>query len=171
MDHIIIMRQYLRNVIGLATDDQANAIISEGIVSLEDFATFQPADIKTLCSSVRKPGGTIKVPNLANPNHNRRIPNPGHTIPALCNTIMVLTAYGAEIYHMIGRPIDTNPLSTNRLKQLNHHKTTIDNHNNPDYLPEVSKPFGIMKAIDMFPDLLCEKLGVNNMLYLDCYPI
>ena len=76
---------------------------------------------------------------------------------------MVLTAYGAEIYDMIGCPIDPNYLSTNRLKQLKHHRTTIENHNNPDSLPEVSKSFSIMKAIDMFHTFLREKLGVNNI--------
>ena len=39
----------------------------------------------------------------------------------------------------------------------------IKNHNNPNHLPEVSKSFGIMKAINMFPDFLHEKLGVNNV--------
>ena len=72
-------------------------------------------------------------------------------------------AYRADIYEMIGHPIDPNSLSTNRLKQLKHHRTTIKNHNNPDSLPEVSKLFGITKVIDMFPAFLREKLGVNNV--------
>ena len=76
---------------------------------------------------------------------------------------MVLTAYGAEIYEIIGRPIYPNSLSTNQLKQLKHHRTTIENHNNPDSLPEVIKSFRIMKSIDMFPTFLCDKLGVNNV--------
>ena len=76
---------------------------------------------------------------------------------------MVLTAYGAEIYEMIGRPIYPNSLSTNLLKQLKHHRTIIKNHKNPDSLPEVSKTFGIMKVIDIFPTFLREKLGVNNV--------
>ena len=71
--------------------------------------------------------------------------------------------YRADIYEMIGHPIDPNSLSTNRLKQLKHHRTTIENHNNPDSIPEVSKSFGIVKAINMFPDFLREKLGVNNV--------
>ena len=83
---------------GLATDDQVNAIIAEGIGALEDFAQFQPADIKTLCYSVRKPGETIEVPDLANANRNRCIPDPGYKIPTLCETRMVMTAYGEEIY-------------------------------------------------------------------------
>ena len=72
-------------------------------------------------------------------------------------------AYRADIYEMIGHPIDPNSLSTNRLKQLKHHRKTIKNHNNPDSLPEVSKSFDIMKAINMFPTFLCEKIEVNNV--------
>ena len=163
MAQTIITRQHLCNVIGLATDDEANAIISKGTGALEYFAQFQPADINNLCSSVRKPGVTIELPDPSNANRNRRIPKPGHNITALCETRIVLMAYGAEIYEMIRRPINTNFLSTNLLEQLKHHRTTIDNHNNPYSLPEVIKSFGIMKAIDMFPTFLREKLGVNNL--------
>ena len=74
MAHAIITPQYLRNDIGLATDDQANAIIARGIGALEDFAQFQPADIKTLCSSVRKPGGAIELPDPANANRSHSKP-------------------------------------------------------------------------------------------------
>ena len=76
---------------------------------------------------------------------------------------MVLTAYRLEIYEMIGRPIDPNSLSKNIFKQIKHHRTTIENYNNPDSPPKVSKSFGIIKSIDVFPTFLCEKLGVNNV--------
>ena len=76
---------------------------------------------------------------------------------------MVLTAYGAEIYETIRRPIDPNSFLMNQVKQLKHHKTTIENHNNPDSLPELSKTFGIMKSIDVLHSFLCDKLGVNNV--------
>ena len=68
MAHVITTHQYSRNVIGLTTDDQSNVIIVEGIGALEDFVQFQPAVIKTLCSSLRKPGGTIEVPDRSNAN-------------------------------------------------------------------------------------------------------
>ena len=147
----------------MATDDQSNAIIAKGIGALEDFTQFQPADIKTLCLSVRKLGGKIEVHDPANANQNRRIQNPGHNITALCETRTVLTAYEAEIYEIIGRPIDPKSLLKNLLKQLKNHRTITENHNNPDSLPEVSKSFVIMKAIGVFPTFLCEKLGVNNV--------
>ena len=65
MAQTIITRQHLCNVIGLATDDEANAIISKGTGALEYFAQFQPADINNLCSSVRKPG--VKLNYLTRP--------------------------------------------------------------------------------------------------------
>ena len=94
MAHTIITRQYLLNVIGLATDDQANAIIAKLIGALEYSTQFQPADIKMLCYSVRKTGGTIEVPDVASTNRNRRIPNLGHNNTDQCDTRIVLMAYG-----------------------------------------------------------------------------
>ena len=98
MAHTIITSQHLLNVIGLATDDQENDIIPKRLGTWKEFLQFQPSDIKMLCSLVRKPGGIIEVPNSANLNKTSRIPNPGYNIPALCETSMVLTAYGADIY-------------------------------------------------------------------------
>ena len=40
MDHTIITCQYICNVIGLVTNNQANAIIAEVIGALEDFKQF-----------------------------------------------------------------------------------------------------------------------------------
>ena len=63
---------YLKDVIGLGVGqegiDRANAIIEEGIDSNEDIANVYDNDgIKTLCSNVRKPGGTMDDPNWVPP--------------------------------------------------------------------------------------------------------
>ena len=69
MAGVVELRNYLQNIIGLGADAQglerANAIIEEGISSMDDFADFDKDDMITLCTSVRKPGGTI--PDPANP--------------------------------------------------------------------------------------------------------
>ena len=64
------LRNYLRGTIGLGADAaglaRANAIIDEGLESMNDLAEFDQASMKTLCSSVRKPGGTVTDPNDPN---------------------------------------------------------------------------------------------------------
>ena len=80
------MRTYLRDIIGVADSAGTNpaarrvAIQEEGLSVLTDLLEFDDAGIKTLCSSVRKPGGLITDPNDA----NRQIVDPGFSIPAIC---------------------------------------------------------------------------------------
>ena len=164
MAGIVELRNYLQNIIGLGADAQglerANAIIDEGISSMDDFADFDKEDMVTLCTSVRKPGGTIPDPA----NATRTIANPGHSIPSMCESRLILAAYGASLYTLINRlPITANSLSRNRLKQFKLHRDMVENHTSPEDLPEISKNFGIMKFLDQFPAFLREVNGVQGV--------
>ena len=158
------LRTYLRTTIGLGMDaaglGRANAIIDEGLETMTDLAEFDQDTMKTLCSSVRKPGGTITDPN----DPNRVISNPGMNIPSLCENRLCMAAYGAGIYQIVGRiPIMPNSLNRNRLRQLKLHRDMIENHSDPEALPELSKTFGIMKFVDQFPAYLRECKGVSGV--------
>ena len=158
------LRNYLRDTVGLGLDavglERANAVIDQGLQSMDDFAEFDRDAMRSLCNAVRKPGGTIVDPNDA----TRVIPNPGHSIPSLCESRLILAAYGAGVYQIIGRdPILPDHLTRNRLKQFKLHYDMIENHQAPEPLQEISKTFGIMKFIDQFPVYLCECLGVSGV--------
>ena len=79
------MRDFLSVVIGVADSPGANvhdrrdAVRYEGLESVDDLIEFEEDDVKILCASVRKPGGTIEDPVDA----TRRIANPGHSIPVI----------------------------------------------------------------------------------------
>ena len=60
-------KQYLMQVIGLSTEAQAEVVRDEGLMILDDFSSFDDEGIKTLCASVRKPGGLIPDPNTQPP--------------------------------------------------------------------------------------------------------
>ena len=60
-------RQYLMQVIGLSTEAQAEAVRDERLTTLDDLSSFDDEGIKTLCASVRKPGGLIPDPNAPPP--------------------------------------------------------------------------------------------------------
>ena len=80
-------RNYLKDVIGLAgsrgTGTEVHArrylVRNEGLEPMLDLPEFEEGDIKTLCSSVRKSGGTIEDPSDA----TRRIPKPGFSFPTI----------------------------------------------------------------------------------------
>ena len=157
MANIVVTRNYLQNVIGLTDAAQANAVIDEGITNLEDLADFEEDDIKTLCSSVRRPGGMILLGG--NP-----VANPGHNIPAICETRLILAAYAAKIYRSVMRPIDPVSMNAARLREFKKHREVIDNFDDGNVeVPEVSRNYGIMKALENFPMILRATLGTSKV--------
>ena len=155
------MRTYLRDVIGITDPiERRQAIQDEGLTTITDFAEFEQSDIETLCSSVRKPGGTVANPNAAAANTPATIPNPGHNIPAICEKRLVNAAYVAKIYLMIGRTITQQSLGRAKLKKYEEHRLLLVAHEDPVKLPAISKSFGIMRALDLVPSHLRERLGV-----------
>ena len=71
-----VTHTYLRTVIGLGNNAEGNkraeAIMSKGLNDLADIYELVVANdgIKTLCSSVRKPTGTMAQPGWVAPNPN-----------------------------------------------------------------------------------------------------
>ena len=101
------IRTYLRDVISIGDPVARHQVIQdEGLNLITDFTKFNKEDIETLCSSIRKPGGTIPNPNTAAPGAPAMILNPGFSIPAICKKRFVSAAHTARIYEMIGRTID-----------------------------------------------------------------
>ena len=117
------MRTFLRDVIGITDvegpDPAARriAIQEEGLNVLEDLLEFDKDGIKSLCSSVRKPGGQVPDPN----NLGRLMSNPGFNIPAICEKRLQLACYGARTYDLIGRDLSQDALSRFRLKLFERH--------------------------------------------------
>ena len=167
-------RTYLRTVIGLGNNNEgterAKTIMIEGLNDLADIHELADDDgIKTLCASVRKPAGTIPQPGWVapNPNPNQlaapQVPRTGKVIPAICKQRLLMAAYGASIYESIGREITPAGLSRARLKQFKLHKAMVDNHNDPQPLPDISKTYSTMKFLDQLPTYLSEVIGVNKV--------
>ena len=158
------MRTYLRDVIGITDPlERREAIRQEGLETIGDFVEFEKEDVETLCASVRKPGGTIPNPNARAPGAPANIPNPGYAIPAICEKRLISAAYTARVYAMIGREINSENMNRARLKKYDAHKKLIDEHEDPERLPQVSKTFGIIKAMDLVPGHLRERLGLEKV--------
>ena len=159
------MRTFLRDVIGITDvpgpDPAARrvAIQGEGLQDLTDLLEFDDGSIKSLCSSVRKPGGQIDDPN----NVGQRISNPGFNIPAICEKRLQLACYAAKSYALIGRQISQDALSRDRLKMFEQHKKLISEHKDPEKMPSVDKSFGIIRAMDLLPSHLRDRLGVRKI--------
>jgi len=167
-------RTYLRSVIGLGNNNEglerAEAIMAEGLDNLADIYELAEGDgIKRLCSNVRKLAGTVPQPGWVAPNPNpdqlvlHQVPRTGKVVPAICEQRLKLAAYGAAIYQSIGRGIDPTSLNRARLRAFKEHRTTVENHNDPGPLPEISKSYTVMKYPDQLPNYLREMLGVTKV--------
>ena len=79
------MRTFLREVIGISDSPapdigaRREAVREEGLETIINLGDFKEDDVKILCASVRKPGGTVEDPD----NDTRQIPNPGFSITAI----------------------------------------------------------------------------------------
>ena len=167
------LRTYLKEVIGFGQNalgtERANAVIAEGLTDFDSFKSFDKDDIKSLCYTIRRPGGTIPNPIYVAPVAGEiaampeNIHNPGVSIPAICESRLVLAAYGSKIYATIGRDVTPQSMSLRRLDSFKQHKETVDNHGDPEAFPAISKNFGIIKALEQFPTYLEEKIGVTKI--------
>ena len=157
-------RTYLRDVIGVTDPRQRREAVQEqGLDTISDFLEFDKDGIETLCSSVRKPGGTIPNPNANVVGAPATIPNPGYSISAISEKRLIAAAYTANLYDMIGRAITAETMSRSRLKAFDKHRVLIKEHEDPEKMPMVSKTFGIVKAMDLVPSHLRDRLGVRKV--------
>ena len=154
------MRTYLHDAISIRDPvARRQAIQDEGLNLITDFTEFEKEDIETLCSFAWKPGRTILNPNTAAPSAPAMIPNPGYSIQKR----LVSTAYTARIYEMIGRTINPASMNQARLKKFDEHRVLMEEHKDPVKLSQVSKTFGVVKAMDLVPGHLRKRLGVQTV--------
>ena len=80
----------------------------------------------------------------------------------MCEQRLALAAYAAKIYNSIGRTVNSNALTRRRLTCFKSHKDMVENHNEPEPLPDINKTFTIIRYLDQLPTHLREMLGVAH---------
>ena len=148
--------RYLRDEVKAGDLTKADKIEASGISDLASFADFEEQDVVTLCSTLRRPGGTITV-------DDEQLPNRGVAISTMCEIRLKLCSYAANYYNIVQRPIDFNSMAWNRVKHFKDLKTIVKNHTNPEDLPEISRKITIMKAIELIEEHLRGVLGVTKV--------
>ena len=71
---------------------------------------------------------------------------------------------------MIGRGLIQDALNRNRLKIFEQHYELVTEHKDPDKMPGIDKSFGIIKAMDLLPSHLRDRLGIRQvpLSYIIC---
>ena len=153
-----LLQTYLREEMKFRTEAKADAVMDEGLDTFDSFLDFSKDDIKTLCNSIRKPGGMIAGVGLAAATVNN-----GLHVPAIAETRLAWAAYAAQYYSMIDRPINSRTMSWNYIQYFNSLKEERDNHTPPDTIPKLSSKITIMKWINLFEEHLSSVLGVRKV--------
>ena len=136
---------WLRDDIGLSTNPRVAHVRELGLDNFDTLLDFDREDIKTLCDAARK-----EVP-----------PFP---ISVVIEKYLKNAVFAVKIYKMIGREVTRDALTVQRLRKfqalydsLNSHKDTTSD------VTKISKTFKIDKALDSFPTLLRDRLGMRQI--------
>jgi hypothetical protein len=158
MAEVNSLRVYLIEQMKFRSADKANAVMTEGLDTYAAFLDFTKDDIKTLCNSIRKPGGMINGEGGAD-----AVVNNGMHVPAIAETRLAWATYAAKYYHMIGRPINSQTMAWNYIQYFNSLKEERENHTPPDSMQKLSPKISIMKWINLFEEHLSSVLGVRKV--------
>lgn len=153
------LQTYLREEMKFRTNAKANAVMEEGLDTFASFLDFTKEDIKTLCNSIRKPGGVI----AGRGRNADDVPNNGLHVPAIAETRLAWATYAARYYHTVARPINAETMSWNYIQYFNSLKEERDNHTAPETMQKLSSKITIMKWINLFEEQLSSVLGVRKV--------
>ena len=103
---------------GNTTATVASAIIDQGVL-LEELEDFEPSNIKVMCQTTRRPGGTIFMLGVDPLIVPRPVmPNPGVAVPAILKLKLQIAVTAAGYYSSVGHVVETNIMSWARVKQF-----------------------------------------------------
>jgi hypothetical protein len=159
---------YLQGTIRIADANMRGTLTSQGLTTVDDFATLREADIDQLCAAVRRPSG------MANPNYDPNNPatgvqqnilvaNPGFPIGVILVRRLKLLRY--YIYHLsrtqrvfVDQEADIARLSdVYRLKEVEDEEVDVPF---PEKLVTIDKVRRTIESIDAY---LMQKLGASYL--------
>ena len=98
MAAVAIMITYFQVIINVSSETARN-IIDQGTNDFDSLVEFTEADMKTICTTIRRPGGMII---------NR---DPGHLISMVAEKCLLMTAYGEMHQARTSRPIESQSMT------------------------------------------------------------
>ena len=120
---------------------------------------FLGTDINYLCTTLHKPGGTIKDPVDA----NRTISNPGSTVRHTTEIRLKFTCRSAKYFVNAGRTPKGVTLACSFVRQFRVIDDIIEKYQPPQELEPVSTSLPIVKWVEYFGEYLRGVLGVDNI--------
>ena len=151
MADIVTTRTWLISL-GNTTTEVATALIEQGL-TIGELHDLDPDDVKTLCSSARRPGGILTNGN----------PNLGCNVPAMLQLKLMVAVSAAKFYKTIGRTVLPDNMSWTYVKQFKSlNELTSKWKTQPD-LPNLGRNVPIMKLLELIREHLRGILGIRQI--------
>ena len=112
-----IMKTYLQAVVNV-TAATARLIINQGMDDFDELKGFSEDDMKTLCNTFRRPGGSIPNPRARTTGQPPIIKDPGNVISIVAEKRLILTAYAAMHQTRTSRPINAQTMTRTFIMSL-----------------------------------------------------
>lgn len=151
MADIVTTRAWLISL-GNTTAEVATAIIGQGLI-IGELHDLDPDDIKTLCSSARKPGGTLAS----------GAPNLGCNVPAMLQLKLMVAVSAAKFYDTIGRTILPANMTWMYVKQFKSLDQLTSKWKAQPDLPPLGRNVPIMKLLELIREHLRGILGIRQI--------
>ena len=105
-----IMKTYLQAVVNVSAPT-SRLIIDQGLDDFDELDGFSEDDMKTLCNTIRRPGGSIPNPRARTTGQHPIIRDPGNVISMVAEKRLILTAYAAMHQTRTSRPINAETMT------------------------------------------------------------
>jgi hypothetical protein len=135
----------------------AAAILSDPAkenLTIEALQLFDDKVVKTLCATLRKPGGTIAGPAPAGVAAIPQVPNPGVYVSTRAELSLYTACYMAKHYNRTGRTLTAIELTTDAILRFSQYKEAEDAYKEAEETIKLTKPDKIIDFIDDWPDNL-----------------
>ena len=99
------MRTYFRVVINVSSET-SRTVIDQGLNDFDSLVEFTEVDMKTLCTTIRRPSGMIINPRANISDQPPTMCDPGHLVSMIANKLLLMTDYAEMHQACTSRPID-----------------------------------------------------------------
>ena len=109
----------------------------QGLNSLQEFRYLSDDDVKTLCKTLRSPGGTIPNPDHGLPGQPATIRNPGFQVSLRAEHNLKLMCYFIRFKYHTSRDIEPANITLDTVRELRDHRSWELEHEDVDP-PEIN---------------------------------
>ena len=156
-----IMRTYLRNVVNVSAAT-ASLIIDQGMNDFDELDGFSEDDMKTLCNTIRRPGGSIPNPRARIAGQPPVIRDPGNVVSMVAEKRLILTAYAAMHQTRTSRPINATTMTRAFIMSLSPLREQELVYKDPDPIEKPIKDATMAKWLEGLDNYLMILRGVNK---------